>query len=81
MNSMHPDRVCMEPMQTLSGCVHFMKGTQSSCRLSGCTDLCTLYKGYTEFMQTIRVHKPVYIYEGYTEFMQTIRVHKTVYTL
>ena len=22
--------------------------------------VCTLYEGYTEFMQTIRVHKPVY---------------------
>ena len=54
-------------MQTLLGCVHFIKGT--------------LYKGYTEFMQTIRVHKPVYIYEGYTEFMQAIRVHRPVYTL
>ena len=43
--------------------------------------VCTLYKGYTDFMQTIRVHKPVYIYEGYTEFIQTIRVHKPVYTL
>ena len=53
-----------------------MKGTQSSCRLSGCTDLCILYERYTEFMQIIRVHKPVYIYEGYTEFMQAIRVHR-----
>ena len=41
----------------------------------------SIYEGYTEFMQTIRVHKPVYIYEGYTEFVQTIRVHKPVYTL
>ena len=62
-----------------------MKGTQSSCRLSGCTDLCILYERYTEFMQIIRmqiirVHKPVNIYEGYTEFMQIIRVHRPVYT-
>ena len=41
----------------------------------------SIYEGYAEFMQTIRVHKPVYIYEGYTEFVQTIRVHKPVYTL
>ena len=37
-----------------------MKGTQSSCRLSGCTDLCTLYERYTECMQTLswntRIH-------------------------
>ena len=41
-------------------CVHFMKGTQSTCRLSGCTNLCILYDGCTEFMKTIRVHRPVY---------------------
>ena len=64
---------CTEPMQTLfmkgtqnscrlSGCTNlctFMKGTQNSCRLSGCTNLCILYEGYTEFMKTIRVHRPV----------------------
>ena len=37
-----------------------MKGTQSSCRLSGCTNLCTLYERYTECMQTLswntRIH-------------------------
>ena len=63
-----------------------MKGTQSSCKLSGCTNLCTLYEGYTEFMQTIRVHRPVYTlwkvhrvhadYKGAQTCVHLWRVHR-----
>ena len=63
-------------------CVHFIKGTQNSCRLSGCTNLCTFWRVHRIHSDHHGAQTCVHLWsERYTEFMQTIRVHRPVYTL